>query len=250
MSVIRPIEVWTDAPVRAVFTTRTGGVSDGGYAGLNLGATSGDRPEAVRANRAALCEALGLDAERVTMGHQVHGSGVRVGDGPPRPGRFTGGLRDWPEGDGLTTARPGLALVVLGADCLPVLLWRRDGSAVAAAHAGWRGLVDGVVEEALAALGDPAGVAGAIGPGIGPEHYEVGDEVRERFAARFGEHVVHGRAVHLAAAAATALRDAGVPQSAITVLEACTASDPERFFSYRRDGAACGRQAGVVWRSP
>lgn len=249
MSAPAPIEVATDAPVRAVFTTRAGGVSEGPYAGLNLGATSGDRPAAVRANRAALCALLGLDAERVTMGHQVHGAGVRPVGAPTRPGRFTGGLAGWPDGDGLVTERPGLGLVVLGADCLPVLLWRRDGGAVGAAHAGWRGLVEGVVEEALARVGEPGAVAAAIGPGIGPSAYEVGADVRERFAGRFGEGVVRGRAVDLAGAAAEALRRAGVPGSAITVVEACTASEPARFYSYRRDGAACGRQAGVVWRT-
>ncbi len=241
------IEVETDGPARAVFTTRRGGVSTGGHAGLNLGATTGDDPAAVRANRQALCGALGLDADRVTMGHQVHGAAVRVVDAPSRPGRFTGGLVGWPEGDGLATARVGLGLVVLGADCLPVLLWRRDRPMVAAAHAGWRGLAGGVLAAAVARLGDADRVGAAIGPGIGVEAYEVGSEVRERFAATFGGGTVRGRAVDLAGAARIALRRAGIPDSAITSLDACTSSDPRRFYSFRRDGAACGRQAGVVW---
>lgn len=247
MSGLDLIEVSVDGPARAVFTTRRGGVSTGDYAGLNLGATTGDRPEDVRANRAALCAALGLDPERMTMGHQVHGAGVREVDAPTRPGRFLGALAGWPEGDGLASDRPGLGLVVLGADCLPVLLWRRDRARVAAAHAGWRGLVGGVLQAAVASLGDPARTGAAIGPGIGPEAYEVDDELRSRFARAFGSGVVRDRGVDLAAAARTALERAGVPGSAIVTVPACTSSEPDRFFSYRRDGARCGRQGGVVW---
>jgi YfiH family protein len=242
-----PIEVAVDGPARAAFTTRRGGVSEGRFAGLNLGADTGDRPEAVRANRRAVCERLGLDPERVSMGRQVHGAGVRALAGPSRPGRFTGGLRGWPEGDGLATSRAGLALVILGADCLPVLLWRRDAPAVAAAHAGWRGLLSGVLGAAVAALGGPGRVGVAIGPGIGPCCYPVSAELRDRFAAAFGPEVVRAPAVDLAAAARAALAAAGVPLSAIATVDACTSCEEERLFSHRRDGAPCGRQAGVVW---
>lgn len=242
------IEMPTGTSARAVFTTRRGGVSSGSYAGLNLGVATGDRPESVRANRRMVCDRLGIDSDRVSMLRQVHGAGVLRLSAPNRPGRFAGGLRGWPEADGLTTDRPGLALVVLAADCLPVLLWRRDGSAVAAAHAGWRGLVAGVLEEAVNALGgEPAALGAAIGPGIGPRSYVVGADVRRRFASRFGEGVVVGEAVDLAAAAREALVAAGLPRGAIQTVEACTHEDAERFFSYRRDGAATGRQAGVAW---
>ena len=244
---IEPIAVPTDGPARAVFTTRAGGVSRGPYEGLNLGASTGDRPADVRENRRRVCERLALDGERVTMNHQVHGADLRRVDAPTRPGRFLGGLRAWPQADGLATERPGLALVVLGADCLSVLLWRRDRPAVAAAHAGWRGLVAGVVERAAAALGDPARTAAAVGPGVGPCCYPTGAEVRAAFAARFGEEVVHAPAVDLAAAARRALVAAGVPQSQVSVVPGCTSCEAERFFSHRRDGAASGRQAGLVW---
>ena len=244
---IEPVVIDVDGPAGAVFTTRVGGVSEGPYAGLNLGSSTGDRAGDVRENRARLCAALGLDAQRVTMGRQVHGAQVRPVPAPTRPGRFTGGLRGWPDGDGLVTDRPDLALVVLGADCLPVLLWRRDRPAVAAAHAGWRGLVAGVVQQAAAALGEPDRLGAAIGPGIGPDSYPVDAGVRDRFAAAFGEEVVRHPGVDLAAAASAALRQAGVPASAIASVDACTYREPERFYSFRRDGAACGRQAGVVW---
>jgi purine-nucleoside/S-methyl-5'-thioadenosine phosphorylase / adenosine deaminase len=233
--------------VRAVFTTRVGGVSTGAAAGLNLGATGGDDPATVRENRRLLCADLGIDADRVTMGHQVHGAGVRAVDAPTRPGRFTGGLAGWPEGDGLVTDRPGIALVVLGADCLPVLAWRRDGTAVGAAHAGWRGLVEGVVEAMVAALGNPADVGVAVGPGIGPCCYPTGPVVRAAFTRRFGDAVVHGEGVDLARAARVALLRAGVGEEDVWDSGACTSCDPARWFSYRRDGARAGRQAGVVW---
>jgi YfiH family protein len=223
------LEVPVDAPVRAVFTTRVGGVSVGRPGGLNLGAEVGDEDGAVRANRALLA---------------AH---VRRVAAPTRPGRFTGGLRGWPEGDGLATATPGLPLLVLGADCVPVLLWRRDVGGCAAAHAGWRGLVAGVVRAAVGSLGDPARVGAAVGPAVGPCCYPVDAALRDRFAARFGPETVRPPAVDLAGAARSELIAAGVPCSAIQVLEACTSCEAGRFFSHRRDGAGAGRQAGLVW---
>lgn len=240
------IEVPTGTAARAVFTTRRGGVSGGHFAGLNLGADGGDDDARIRANRVALCEALGVDAGRVQANRQVHGAGVREADGAEDGGRFAGALRGWPEADALLTREAETPLLVLGADCLPVLLWRRDAPGVAAAHAGWRGLVAGVVEAAVAALGAPERVGAAIGPGIGPCCYPVSAEVRDAFAGRFGPGVVQGEAVDLAGAARVALGGAGVPDAAVHVVDACTACDAERFFSFRRDGV-CGRQAGVVW---
>lgn len=230
----------------ARFTTRAGGVSTGDWAGLNLGSTTGDDPAAVRENRRRLMAALRLDPERATLGFQVHGAGVRTILAPPRPGRFTGALSGWPEGDALVTDRPGIALVVLGADCLPVLLWRTDAPRVAAAHAGWRGLVAGVLANAVAALGDPAATAAAIGPGVGPCCYPVDAELRRTFGARFGAETIHGDAVDLALAARIELRRAGIPEPAITSAGVCTSCDPARFYSYRRDGARTGRHGGVI----
>jgi len=128
-----------------------------------------------------------------------------------------------------------------------VLMWRRDRPRVGAAHAGWRGLVAGVLEATVGLLGEPGRVGAAIGPGIGPCCYPVSAEVRARFAERFGDSVIAGDAVDLAAAARRALARAGVPDAAVQTVEACTSCDPERFYSYRRDGASTGRQAGLVW---
>lgn len=234
------IGIDTDGPVRAVFTTRD--VSG------DLGATGGaSDPAAVRVRRRTLCADLGLDADRVVMGHQVHGASVRRVDAPTRPGRFTGGLLGWPEGDGLTTATPGVALVVLGADCLPVLMWRRDAPHIAAAHAGWRGLAAGVVEETVRALGGTSSVSAVVGPGIGPCCFVTGSDVREVLARRFGDPVVRGDGVDLAEAARRALCASGVAPDSITTVPACTSCEPARFYSYRRDGGHTGRQAGVIW---
>jgi len=232
--------------VVACFTTRAGGLSTGPWEGLNLGSTTGDDPTAVRENRRRLMDELGLDPQRATLGHQVHGASVRDVSAPTRPGRFTGALSGWPEGDALTTDRPGIGLVVLGADCLPVLLWHVDGSRVAAAHAGWRGLVRGVLPNAAAAVGDPAATAAAIGPGIGPCCYRVDAELRRTFANRFGDDTVVGDAVDLAGAARVQLQAAGLRPEAVEMAGGCTSCDRTRFYSYRRDGARTGRQAGVI----
>jgi YfiH family protein len=241
------IEVAVDGPARAVFTTRLGGVSGDGWAALNLGADCGDRPPHVRANRERVADALGMDRDAVTMVHQVHGADVLRLDAPSHPGLFTGDLRGWDPADALATARPDLPLMVLGADCLPVVIWRRDKPGVAAAHAGWRGLVAGVLGAAVAAVGDAGTLGVAIGPGIGPCCYEVSGDVRAAFAAEFGDEVVRGRAVDLAGSARRALRRAGVPDGAIRTVDACTRCEERRYFSHRGSGGACGRQAGIIW---
>lgn len=230
--------------VTACFTTRAGGVSTGSWTGLNLGSTTGDDPHAVRENRQRLCASAGVDAERATLGAQVHGATVRMIDSPSFPGRFTGALSGWPEGDGLVTGRPGIALVVLGADCLPVLLWRQDEPRIAAAHAGWRGLVDGVLANIVESLGNPSQTCAAIGPGVGACCYPVDAALRVRFADRFGAETVQGEAVDLTAAAQIALAEAGVTQ--VTSVGECTSCNPERFYSYRRDGARTGRHGGLI----
>jgi polyphenol oxidase len=238
------ISVATPAGVTAAFTTRVGGVSTGSWAGLNLGVATGDDPDAVRENRRRLCLAVGVDPVGATLGHQVHGTDVRTVARPPYPGRFTGALAGWDEGDGLATEQAGIALVVLGADCLPVLLWRQDRPQVAAVHAGWRGLADGVLENAVRALGEATQVGAAIGPGVGPCCYPVDAALRTRFADRFGAATVHGDAVDLALAAEVALTAAGITR--IAKVGECTSCTPERFYSYRRDGAHTGRHGGII----
>jgi YfiH family protein len=218
-------------PYTVAFTTREGGVSEGLYASLNLGLRTPDDPERVEENRRRACAALGADPACLALNDQQHGAEVL---------RAEPGMRGRPA-DGLWTDEPGLPLLALAADCLPLALVRTAGApAVAVVHAGWRGLLAGVVERAVAALGGP--LAAAVGPAIGHCCYEVGPEVREPLAARYGAAAVRGRHADLRAAAERALHDAGVER--VEHVERCTACDA-RFFSHRRDGGVTGRQ-GVL----
>ncbi|HSO07241.1 MAG TPA: peptidoglycan editing factor PgeF, partial [Pelomicrobium sp.] len=158
--------------VRALFTTRAGGVSQGSYASLNLGDHVGDAPARVAENRARLCAHLPAEPRWLT---QVHGTVVAQVD-----------ERDFePTADGAVARAPDVVCAVLVADCLPVLLCDTDASVVAVAHAGWRGLAAGVVEQTVAATAtDPARLLAWLGPAIGPDSFEVGDDVRDAFLAR------------------------------------------------------------------
>jgi polyphenol oxidase len=207
----------------ALFTTRRGGVSEGPYASLNLGLRTDDDPGRVRDNRERVRHAAG--AQRLAQGRQVHGTGVMV-DGE--------GIH---EADGQVTTGHGVAAIVLVADCLPVAL--AGPRAAGVVHAGWRGLAAGVLEAGVAALGGGP-VAAAIGPGIGPCCYEVGDDVRSVFGTE-------GRTLDLKAIARERLAAAGVAE--IHDCDLCTACDAQRFFSHRRDRGVTGRQGGVAWRS-
>ena len=208
---------------KALFTTRHGGVSEGPYASLNVGLGTDDDPGCVAANRERVRAQAG--AARLAHGRQVHGTHVVV-DGE-------GGE----EADGQVTTQAGVAAIVLVADCLPVALAGPDAAGVV--HAGWRGLAGGVLEAGVAALGRGP-VAAAIGPGIGPCCYEVGDDVRAVFAST-------ERTLDLKAVARARLRAAGVGE--INDCGLCTACDPRHFFSHRRDRGLTGRQAGLAWRS-
>jgi polyphenol oxidase len=205
----------------ALFTTRRGGVSEGPYASLNLGLLTEDDADRVAANRERVRVQAG--AERLAQGRQVHGTRVVV-DG-----------QDGEEADGQVTTRAGVAAIVLVADCLPVAL--AGPGAAGVIHAGWRGLAGGALEAGVAAAG---AVAAAIGPGIGPCCYEVGDDVRAVFGTS-------ERTLDLKAVARARLREAGVTE--IHDCGLCTACDAERFFSHRRDHGVTGRQAGLAWRS-
>ena len=209
------------------FTTRVGGVSEGVYESLNLTIGTGDDRERVERNRAIACDALGLDARRLSFNRQVHSPTVhRAGErGEP--------------GDGLWTDEAGLPMLAMSADCLPIAVARTDGErALAVLHAGWKGLSEGVIAAGVAALGDGAKAA-IVGPAIGPCCYEVGEEV----SSLFDEDLTRDRKLDLWAAAERALRRAGVERVDRTDL--CTRDHPELFFSHRRSGRARGVQ-GVI----
>lgn len=230
---------WPAPPgVRAGNTLRTGGVSVGPYASLNLGDHVGDERERVAENRRRLRTALNLPAEPVWL-NQVHGSEVVKADSPHT--RMA---------DAAWTDERGVVCAVMTADCLPILLCNRLGTRVAAVHAGWRGLAGGVVEAAVAALATPDLIAW-LGPAIGREAFEVGDEVRWAFIERLGDDCgnafrpANGKwRADLYALARQVLNRVGI--AAVYGGEYCTHSDPTRFFSYRRDGQT-GRMASLIW---
>lgn len=228
------------APARGGFTTRAGGVSRAPYDALDLALHVGDDPLDVAENRARLAEALGVPA--LVFAEQVHGRGVAVVDGPAE--------RAHEAVDALVTATPGLGLVVLAADCLPVLLADARAGVVAAAHAGRQGLAGGVLQavlEAMAGLGaTPGGTSAVLGPAACGRCYEVpgamADEVEalapgSRSTTRAGT-----ASVDLTAGATAVLRAAGLRD--VRAVGGCTIEQPT-LFSYRRDGRT-GRHAGVV----
>lgn len=234
------------AGIRVAFTTRLGGRSGDPFASLNLSYVSGDDPGTVAANRARALAALGASLDAWTSGKQVHGAHVaRVGRG--ERGRGARSPDDTlPGTDGLVTDEPGTALAVLTADCVPVLLADPARRTIGVAHAGWRGLVAGVVERTVEELGAPDGVRAYVGPSIGPCCYEVGPEVSDAARAALGDDVARDGRLDLWRGTVVALRRAGV--RAISVSALCTRSEPHRFYSHRAGDAA--RQGLVAMVEP
>ncbi|MCG2577324.1 peptidoglycan editing factor PgeF [Dechloromonas sp. XY25] len=227
------------ANVRALQTLRTGGCSRAPWNSLNLGDHVGDDPGRVAFNRASLRERL--PAEPLWLS-QVHDTAVV--DAASAEQRVAA--------DAAVSRRPGSVCAVMTADCLPVLFCDRAGTIVAAAHAGWRGLLDGVLENTVAAMQVPPGdLLAWLGPAIGPQRFEVGDEVRAAFVARNAEAAgcfaaqAEGKwLANIYGLARLRLARLGITQ--VSGGDACTVSDAERYFSYRRDGTT-GRMATLIW---
>jgi polyphenol oxidase len=228
-----PLIRWdAHGPYEVAFSTRRGGVSDGPFESLNLGLLTHDDSAHVAENRRRLCSAVGAELKSLAMNKQMHSATVN---------RAERGRRG-EEGDGLWTDERGLPMLKLTADCLPIALARLDGKpALAVLHAGRRGLLEGIVEAGVDALGGT--LAAAVGPGIGPCCYEVGDDIAADYRARFGAGALNGRNLDLWTVAERVLRDAGV--ESVERVDVCTACNPEHFFSHRRDGPITGRQ-GVI----
>lgn len=232
--------------VHALCTTRKGGGSKAPWASLNLGSHVGDNPESVAENRQRLARYAGLGADRIGWLNQVHGT--RVVELTPD------NVSEVAEADASFTRHPGLACAILTADCLPVILSDVDGAVVGAAHAGWRSLSGGVLENLISAMNvEPRKLRAWLGAAIGPDSFEVGPEVRAAFTHHHpearGAFKPHGaRPGHFMAdiyrLATQRLREAGVTSVAGGGL--CTVQDREWFFSYRRDGET-GRMATLVW---
>jgi purine-nucleoside/S-methyl-5'-thioadenosine phosphorylase / adenosine deaminase len=228
-------------PYRVAFSTRLGGVSDGPFASLNLGILTADDPERVVENRSRLAAAAGADPRRATMAWQVHGAEVTraASRGIVTPGTL------YKRCDGLWSEEAGQAMVLLTADCLPVAIARANGRpALAVLHVGWRGLLAGIVDAGVRALGD-GDLAAVIGPGIGPCCYEVGEEVARPFRATYGDDVMHGRNLDLRAATERALRRAGCVS--VDSFAVCTSCEEGLFFSHRRDRGRTGRQGVIAY---
>jgi purine-nucleoside/S-methyl-5'-thioadenosine phosphorylase / adenosine deaminase len=223
------------------FTTRQGGVSEGPYESLNLGILTDDDPACVRRNRRIAADTVGISAEQITMGWQVHGTAIRDWTGArPDPGYADPGGRDLEKLDGHVTRDAGVGLLVMVADCFPVAL--SDGDQVAMLHCGWRPLAGGIVEKALARFESTP--SAAVGPGIGACCYEVGEEVLEAFSGI--EAAASGRMLDLRAVITAKLAAAGVTD--VQHVDKCTSCEPELYFSHRRDGGVTGRQAGIIVR--
>jgi hypothetical protein len=227
--------------VRVLSTLRAGGVSEGPYASLNLAAHVGDRAAAVAANRLLLREAAHLPAEPLWL-EQVHGIGVVRHAGMPAAA----------PADASVAFAPGRVCAVMTADCLPVVFADRAGTRVGVSHAGWRGLAGGVLQATVAALGvPPADLHAWLGPAIGPGAFEVGPEVRAAYLAGvpgsegcFRRNERERYLADLYGLAELVLRQAGV--AAVHGGGWCTHEEPDRFFSFRRDGTT-GRMATLAW---
>lgn len=237
------------------FTTRAGGVSEGPYDSLNLSWKDGDNKAHVEENRARVTAALGL--EKLVFANQVHGKTVHRVDAAPE------GVWSVGEGDALMTDRPGLGLVAQTADCTPILLFDPENRACAAIHSGWRGTVQNIAGETIAAMGRaygtrPESLFAAIGPAITPEHYRVGPEVLDQFETLFGtldglalpRDAEGGAGLDVSEACRRQLIAAGIPETQIERIATCTFSD-DRFFSSRRvKGGQFGGQGGIIGLRP
>jgi polyphenol oxidase len=227
-------------PYTVAFTTRLGGVSEGAFESLNLGILTDDDPERVVENRLRACAAVEADPKTATMAWQVHGSAVTEAKPRGIVERTT-----YEKCDGLWTDRPGQAMALVTADCFPVAVARTNGKPrLCVLHVGWRGLLEGIVESGVGAVGDGP-LAAMVGPGIGPCCYEVGEEVAAPFRERFGPELVPDGHVDLGGAARAALCSAGV--ETVEATGHCTACEPELFFSHRRDKGRTGRQGVIAY---
>jgi purine-nucleoside/S-methyl-5'-thioadenosine phosphorylase / adenosine deaminase len=242
VSDVKLVDWQPPGPYRVAFSTRLGGVSEGVFASLNLGILTEDDPASVVENRIRLCDAVGADPDGATMAWQRHGATVTRAQ--PRGIVTPGTVYD--HCDGLWSDAPGRAMLLLTADCIPVAIVRSEGDvpAVGIFHAGWRGLLAGLLTAGVRALG-VHGLTAAIGPSIGPCCYEVGEEVATPFREAFGDDVVRDGKLDLWTSAERALRAAGCDH--VERFDICTSCDAERFFSHRRDNGKTGRQGVIAY---
>lgn len=241
------------AGIVVAFSERIGGASVPPFASLNLAAHVGDQPDSVDENRRRFLVALDLadHRDRLTCAEQVHGTAVRIVRSPEAGlGAYAAGdVPPVPATDALVTTQAGIPLMLLFADCVPVVVVAERARAVAVVHAGWRGLAAGVIRNAVAALRSATSpdedLVAYVGAHIGPCCYEIGPEVVSQFANKFVTIRRASAALDLGAAAAEELESSGVPRERQCHLGICTAHNTERFFSYRAEGRT-GRHAALA----
>lgn len=238
--------------VGIAFSERVGGVSDAPWDTLDLAAHVGDDPAHVDRNRDLLCESIGIGAlrDRLVTAEQIHGIGVeRVDAGGAGSGaRVCSGLDPIPATDALWTTERGIPLLMMFADCVPVVLIRPSVPAVAVVHAGWRGAAAGVVEAAVSALRELPGeddTLAYVGPHIGQCCFEVGQECRSHFDSAFATITAASTRLDLGAVVADVLERSGVPKGRQCHLGICTAHNTDRFFSHRAEGPT-GRHGALA----
>jgi polyphenol oxidase len=224
---------------RVAFGTRIGGVSEAPYDSLNIGVLTDDADTAVLENRTRLAAAVGIEPENVPIGLQVHKADIACHSAPQHPSPFVEPGNRLEEVDGHVVRRPGLAPLILTADCLPVALAGPGG--VAILHCGWRGLAAGIIARGAVLV---EATSAAIGPGIGQCCYEVGPEVLSTFAD-LGEGIADGRMLDLPEVARRLLARAGV--ETVESAGLCTFCEADLFYSHRRDAGRTGRMGNLVW---
>lgn len=257
-STLRPVEarfvtsqILAAAGFRHAFFTRHGGVSRGPFSSLNFSVAVGDEPENVAENLRRAAHALGVSQERIYYLSQVHGAATQIVSGTePREEVLAR------EGDALVGTNPDTAIGVRTADCLPVLVGDESSGSVVAIHAGWKGLVAGVLESGIGSLrgilGEPGSLVAAVGPHITARGFEVSEDVATVLAGcSTGVSVVERHPggkphVNLAAIARAKLLSLGLPESNIEVVPGCTHTERDRFFSFRRDGRVSGRHLSLI----
>jgi YfiH family protein len=248
----------TGDPLRAGFTTRNGGVSRPPYNSLNLAYHTDDARHNVEGNRSTLARAFGLQPHQLLTVRQVHGLDILVVDQP----NYDLSHFQSVECDAIITNQPGIMIGILVADCYPVLLHDPVQNVAAVIHVGWRGAAGGLLGKTVQAMqatfgSRPEALQAALGPGIGPQHYEVDRPVRDAFrqGSGFWEQIASEQSLgrwrlDLGRSCQLQLQKAGVEPRRTAVVEECTFEHRELFFSYRRDGGVTGRQMGFVILGP
>ena len=239
-------------------STRTGGCSSGNYSSLNLGFNSGDAPQDVTANRKTLCTALGINPGTIVFPKQTHTATIKMITSCFNELDERAQKQFLNETDAVVTDLKGVCVAIKTADCVPILLFDSKQKVVAAVHAGWRGTVQNIVKETIQLMAEkygssPSDLWAGIGPSISPEIYEVGEEVWSQFASEFYQATYPSKAdkrlLDLWSANYHQLVNAGVPSEQIEAARICTYSNPDQFFSARRDGLKTGRMAtGIMLR--